>query len=353
MNNVKRVVNTKFWTDDKVVNVFSPEDKYFFLYLLTNGHTSQLGIYHLVPKQAAFELGYSIEAVSVLLDRFENKYGIIKYSKSTYEVAIKNSLFHSIVKGGKPVMDCLLKEEREVENRELLWFVLDGLEKKYSIHAGMMNSTVLEYMDHLREERTKEENYQKHINNNDNDNERIVACDFLRLKDLVIAESIARPDSGECECEWCGNKVERLEEHHFPFPKRLGGSETVRICPECHRKFHRLEYENRVGVYANSRARSEFDQKIADEMFEKLWKKYPRKLGKGSIRPATKRRLYSIGYDELSRCIERFKKDMEGKDDQYVMYGSTFFNSGYVDYLDENYADGTESSDEEELLPFR
>lgn len=42
---VKRVVDTQFWNDDKVVDCFSPEDKLFMLYLMTNPHTTQLGIY--------------------------------------------------------------------------------------------------------------------------------------------------------------------------------------------------------------------------------------------------------------------------------------------------------------------
>lgn len=181
-NDVRRVVNTRFWDDDKVINEFSPEDKYFMLYLLTNKHTTQLGIYTLVPKQAAFELGYSVEAVHVLLDRFERKYGIIRYSDETSEVAIRNYLFHSIIKGGRPVMDCLLKEEKDVADRYLLWFILDGLERKQHTYPKKMNGTVLEYMEHLKEERSKEENniYKEdiqltlNINDNDNDNERYV-----------------------------------------------------------------------------------------------------------------------------------------------------------------------------------
>lgn len=83
-------------------------------------------------------------------------------------------------------------------------------------------------------------------------------------------------------------------------------------------------------------------QSDADLMFEKLWKEYPRKLGKGKVSQATKRKLFSIGYDEMSRCLKRFKEDVDGRDEQYIMHGSTFFNSGYVDYLDANYGDGEE-----------
>lgn len=117
---IKRVVDVEFWNDDKVVDMFSPEDKLFMLYLLTNPHTTQLGIYPINKKNMAFELGYSPEAVTVLIDRFQNNYKIIRYSESTREIAIKNYLRHSIIKGGKPVEDLLLKEIAAVKNKELV-----------------------------------------------------------------------------------------------------------------------------------------------------------------------------------------------------------------------------------------
>ena len=69
---VKRIVDTSFWVDGKV-DEFSPEDKYFMLYLLTNPFSKQLGIYEISIKQAAFQMGYSVDAFRALLDRFEKK----------------------------------------------------------------------------------------------------------------------------------------------------------------------------------------------------------------------------------------------------------------------------------------
>ena len=124
---VKKIVSTGFWTDDKVVDLFTPEDKYFFLYLLTNPHSTQLGIYHLSPKIAAFEMGYSVDTVMGLIDRFQNNYKIVKWNKSTQEIAIKNYLKHSIVKGGKPVADLLKKELSQVKDKELVGYIFESL----------------------------------------------------------------------------------------------------------------------------------------------------------------------------------------------------------------------------------
>lgn len=75
----------------------------------------------------------------------------------------------------------------------------------------------------------------------------------------------------------------------------------------------------------------------ADALFERLWKLYPQKRGKGQVSEAKKRRLLDIGFDEMSRAIERYKADLANDDWRKPQNGSTFFNSGYVDYLDENY----------------
>lgn len=78
---------------------------------------------------------------------------------------------------------------------------------------------------------------------------------------------------------------------------------------------------------------------LVEEMFLRVWSMYPfKKAGKRQVRLATRKRLYSdIGEEQLIRCIERFKEDMSSRDPRYVMQASTFFNSGYEDYLDLNY----------------
>ncbi len=81
-----------------------------------------------------------------------------------------------------------------------------------------------------------------------------------------------------------------------------------------------------------------------DQFFDDLWKLYPRKKGKGSVSERQKKRLYDIGADQMTRAIERFKADNAGQEERFIPYGSTFFNSAYVDYLDENYVSGSENA---------
>ena len=164
---IKRIVDTAFWTDGKV-DEFSPEDKYFMLYLLTNPFTTQLGIYEISIKQVAFQLGYSVDAVNVLLERFENKYGIIIFSKSTNEVAIRNFLRHSIIKGGAPVRDCLIKEMKKVKNKELIARVFTH------IKGDNLNATVNNIITEYEQQNSLNYSNEK-ANDNENDNENDVS----------------------------------------------------------------------------------------------------------------------------------------------------------------------------------
>ena len=155
---IKRIVDTDFWTDDKVMGMFTPEDKLFMLYLMTNPHTTQLGIYKVLPKQIAFELGYSQETVLCLIDRFETKYKMIQYSIETSEIAVKNYLCYSIVKGGQPVLDLLHKEAKKVKNKDLLSCVIENVVGRTD------NKTVLTFINDIKKENDND-------NDNDNDNE--------------------------------------------------------------------------------------------------------------------------------------------------------------------------------------
>jgi phage replication O-like protein O len=70
--------------------------------------------------------------------------------------------------------------------------------------------------------------------------------------------------------------------------------------------------------------------------FEKIWALYPRKKGKGSVKATQIKKLYEIGEEKIIKCIEKYKAEIKRTNMQetYIQYGSTFFNSGYVDYLE-------------------
>lgn len=78
-------------------------------------------------------------------------------------------------------------------------------------------------------------------------------------------------------------------------------------------------------------------EKDAEEMFERLWQRYPNKKGKADVSKTQKVRLYKIGEDKLSKALDRYNAEVKGREKRYIQHGSRWFNKSYVDYLDENY----------------
>ena len=85
---IYRQVQMSFWNDAKIVDDFTPEDKYFYLYLLTNPHTNLAGCYELSMKQASDETGYNKETIEKIIKRMQEKHGVIAYDKKTKEILV-------------------------------------------------------------------------------------------------------------------------------------------------------------------------------------------------------------------------------------------------------------------------
>ncbi len=100
----------------------------------------------------------------------------------------------------------------------------------------------------------------------------------------------------------------------------------------------------------NVHSREVHDTEPLEDFFESIWNIYPIKKGKGKVSKTKKQVLQRVGYEQIKKCIERFIEDMESehRDRKYWMHGSTFFNSGYVDYLDCNYASENSSAQQGE-----
>lgn len=87
---IYRNVQLSFWTDTKVTDEFTPEDKYFYLYLLTNPHTNTSGCYELSIRQMSIETGYSQETIERLIERFALVHKVMRYSRENKEVLLVN-----------------------------------------------------------------------------------------------------------------------------------------------------------------------------------------------------------------------------------------------------------------------
>ena len=104
---VYRQVHISFWQDNFIMDL-TPEEKYFYLYLMTNSKTRQCGCYEISKRVIMFETGYNQETVEKLMDRFI-EYGKIEYDNETNEILLVNWLKYNITKSPK-LISCIKQE---------------------------------------------------------------------------------------------------------------------------------------------------------------------------------------------------------------------------------------------------
>ena len=77
-----------YWQDDFILEL-TPEQKFFYLYLMSNSKVNTLGAYVFPMTMSTLELGYNRDTVKKLLDHFVEA-GKIMYDETTNEVFLLN-----------------------------------------------------------------------------------------------------------------------------------------------------------------------------------------------------------------------------------------------------------------------
>lgn len=172
----KRIIEMNFWNDGLVLEKFTPEDKYFMLYLMTNPDSNVIGIYVLIKKKTAFVMGYSPDSIDSLLKRFQELHKRVVYDESTQEIAVLNTLKYSISKGGKPMEDVIQRSLEGVKSDRLVAIVYQSMSEWWSKSARPFDQTVMKLFEQDLERRgVKASRLKENPSNllNDNDNEYV------------------------------------------------------------------------------------------------------------------------------------------------------------------------------------
>ncbi|MFC2083658.1 hypothetical protein ACFLS9_01240 [Bacteroidota bacterium] len=142
---VYRPIHTTFWQDDFMLKC-TPEQKFFYIYLLTNSKTTQLGIYQISKKVIELETGYNPETIDKLIIWFE-KAKKIMCSKETNEIFLLNWLKHNPVNNTN-IYKCVANELEKVKNKRLLKSLDHLLSPYVGVWKGKLNRNDIENMDY-------------------------------------------------------------------------------------------------------------------------------------------------------------------------------------------------------------
>lgn len=292
---IYRNIQMAFWTDIKVVDDFTPEDKFFYLYLLTNPHTNLCGCYEISVKQMENETGYSRDTVEKLLKRFAEVHKVAYYSQDTKELLVLNWHKYNWTASEK-FRKPLLKEINSVKNDNFKGYLLDlfsGTDTVSLPYPYGSDTTVT-----------------------------VSVTDTVTVSDTVSPVDI---DSNIINNN-CANASSVASAASAA--DELRGQKPVQ--------------DDDAGLQHSQGADRQKVKREAAQLFEKLWGQYPCKRGKAKVSDSAKIKLLKTGADQMQRALSRYLSDLKRESWRKPQNGSTFFTSGYIDYLDSNYAPAPE-----------
>ena len=102
--------------------------------------------------------------------------------------------------------------------------------------------------------------------------------------------------------------------------------------------FHTLSPESSTYILSDNISDNKSDKDTAPfgANFDEVWKEYPRKTGRtGAHKAYAARRRGGVSAEELLLATKNFRKAMNGREQQYIKQGSTFFGPSlcYQDYV--------------------
>ena len=190
----KRMIDTDLWNDSKFADDFTPEDKYFWLFLLTTRYGSIAGVFEVSPKQIAKDMGYSEESVSNLIERFI-RYELIDYDKDNKELLILN--WYRYNWSSSPLVEkSITKELDKIKTNHFKEYVIDTYAKTktndtlsigYRYHTNTISNTIsitnkeLSIKD-IKEKENKIKEKEKAENYGEFGRVRLTATEYERAK---------------------------------------------------------------------------------------------------------------------------------------------------------------------------
>lgn len=128
----KRMVDTELWNDEDIIENFTFEDKYFWLYLLTNPHNNICGVLKNSPSLIARDMSLNKNKIVNLIERFETIHKAIVVDKDTAEICIVNWSKYNWTKS-QDLLRTIQRTLQTVQSKKIKTFLGKKLCEKFNI----------------------------------------------------------------------------------------------------------------------------------------------------------------------------------------------------------------------------
>ena len=289
---VYRHIHIDYWQDGFVLDL-TPEEKYFYIYLMTNSKTSQCGIYELPKRIIETETGYNKKIV---------------YCEETREVFLMNWIKHNKIVSPK-VKKCVYEELKKIKSMDMVnlffkqcegyGYTLDKSEIKINMGMDRVSIPIPEVENNFeygygekekekqkekekKEEKEKEEEptysvgrFKKLYEQNIGLINGIVAEWLFEISELIDYELFKRAieiatDKGKCNKGYVAGIIKQWLDNNIRSYEDLKAYEIgVKNRREESGEYKKIEYAN-----TNERENEKYTRKPTDEEIEELRKSY-------------------------------------------------------------------------------
>lgn len=304
----KRLIDTELWNNEQIVEEFTCDDKYFWLYLLTSPHGSICGVMRYSPAIIGRDMGLHKDTIENLVYRFENNYKLIVVDKETKELLILNWYKWNWSTSGK-LLQSVLNSKETIKSA----FIQELVQERIDFVTGKTDRVSIPYVYPT---------ISNTITNTNNIENSICKENYNKRNENVVQSSFLETDENPVQNE----KVDLETETPTSTTSLIANNEKQELQQEANKSDERTDYD-----------------KIID-YFEKTWCIYPRKEGKVQAKTTFTHKVFDKD-EEISRILaRRVYKSLErqiqawqnenngaGRDKQYIPFFSSWLNDNFED----------------------
>ena len=122
-----RNITTELWNDPQIIDNFTIEDTYVWLYLLTSPHTYICGVVKASLTTMNFETKLHKDEIKISLQHLQEKHNLIKYNENNNEILILNWYKHNWSSSEK-LKTSVRKSLSNIKTKEFIDYVLNVLD---------------------------------------------------------------------------------------------------------------------------------------------------------------------------------------------------------------------------------
>ena len=305
----KRLIDTELWNNEQIVEEFTCDDKYFWLYLLTSPHGSICGVMRYSPAIIGRDMGLHKDTIENLVYRFENNYKLIVVDKETKELLILNWYKWNWSTSGK-LLQSVINSKETIKSV----FIQELVQERIDFVTGKTDRVSIPYAYPT---------ISNTITNTNNIENSICKENYNKRNENVVQSSFLETDENQVQNE----KVD-LE---TVTPTTTSSLIATNEQPSSRQKANKV-----------TDTETKIEQVI--DFFDKTYSLYPRKVSRGRAQTTFIHKVFARDYTEsrkralyIYKCLERQivewsnEGNGKGRGKDFMPYMSSWLNDNFED----------------------